>query len=50
MKKMSYKLLIIIIFILIFFIPNIHAATPPNFSLNSTAAYLLDASSRTNSL
>lgn len=48
MKKIFYKSLVIFIFIFLLFIPNVHAATPPDFSLNSTAAYLLDASSRTN--
>ena len=48
MKKVFYKSLIIFIFILLLFMPTVFAATPPSFSLNSTAAYLLDATSRSN--
>jgi len=48
MKKVFYKLLITFIFISLLFIPNVFATNAPDFSLNSTAAYLLDASSRAN--
>lgn len=45
MKKIFYKLFFVFILISILLIPRAFAATTPDFSLNSTAAYLFDASS-----
>lgn len=45
MNKTFYKLLFIFIFIIMLLIPSSYAASTPDFSLNSTASYLLDASS-----
>lgn len=47
MKK-CYKLILILLIFLIFFIPKVFAADEPNFSLNSAAAVLYDVSSRAN--
>lgn len=45
MRKKFYKLIFIFIFILALLIPKSLATTEPDFSLNSTSAYLLDVSS-----
>ena len=47
MKK-YYKLFLILLIFLTLFVPNVFAADEPDFSLNSEAAVLYDASSRTN--
>ncbi|MBO5412717.1 MAG: hypothetical protein J6A29_00100 [Clostridia bacterium] len=46
MKKLSYKLFLVFFIILIFFVPKVFATEEPDFSLNSAAAVLYDASSR----
>lgn len=48
MKKLCYKLFFILLFIFIFLIPKSYATDVPDFSLNSAAAILYDASSRAN--
>lgn len=45
MKKLFCKLFLLFLFISICIVPYSFAATVPDFSLNSTSAYLLDASS-----
>lgn len=50
MKKLCYKLFLIFFIIFIFFTPKVFATVTPDFSLNSAAAFLYDASSRTNSI
>lgn len=52
MKKFFYNVLLIFIFISVFFsyTPISLAVTTPDFSLNSTAAYLYDTTSRSNTI
>lgn len=46
MKKFTYKLFLILFFILVIFSPKVFGTDIPDFSLNSAAAFLYDVSSR----
>lgn len=48
MKKFIYKLFLLLLFILVLNAPNVFGVDTPDFSLNSEAAFLYDASSRAN--
>lgn len=50
MKKLCYKLVLIVFIILILFAPKVFATNEPDFSLNSAAAILYDVSSRANAI
>ncbi|MGN1310361.1 MAG: hypothetical protein ACI4VP_01400 [Clostridia bacterium] len=46
MKKIFYTVFFMFIILLVAFSPKLLATTTPDFSLNSEAAFLYDASSR----
>lgn len=48
MKKIYCKLLVLFLMIMALLTPKVFGVIEPNFSLNSEAAVLYDASSRTN--